>query len=566
MKETKIFRRAKIVATLGPNTSSVDAIEKLARAGMNVARINMSHGDHETHAQTIKNIREASKKIQRQIGILMDLQGPKIRVSKLDKSIMLNEHDIAYLGTLENLEQAKLSKDDIKIPSSYPDLVNDLFADARVLFDDGNIKAVALERIGDVFKIKISQGGELKQRKGINLPDCTVSAEAFTPEDKKNLMFGLKEGIDFVALSFISTAEDVKKVKFLLHKLKMDIPIIAKIERPLAIKNIDSIIDVTDVIMIARGDMGVELGNHLVPAVQKMIIQKCNAVGTPVITATQMLESMIESSTPTRAEASDVANAIWDGTDAVMLSGETASGKYPIDAVKMMDSIIAEAERTPKERPLLRNTDLSSVNASTMVAASLIAEKVNAVRIVSVTQSGNSCLKISRFRPVTRVLGVTNDINTARKLTLYWGVRPWLIRENSNVEGIEKIVINDIKNSLDLKNGDKLVITRGDGKFFSQGQSNTVRVELIKDSPKVRGGSDTLNSADFSRGQINLDTFSCATCYNCVATCPHDIWEQPKDDDAHVLINASKVENCTLDMECVNKCPTGAIEIIPKGE
>ena len=498
----KIFRRAKIVATLGPSSSSSEQIEALARAGLNVARLNMSHGSQEDHAKTIKKIRDVSKVIQRQIGILMDLQGPKIRVAKIDKNIMLGDGDIAYIGTRENLEAAGLKDSDIKIPCGYSDLVNDLFPEARVLFDDGNIKSVAVERVKDVYKIKLTQGGELKPRKGINLPDCKVAADAFTPEDRKNLMFGLKQGIDFVALSFISSAEDIKQVKVLLHQLKMDIPIIAKIERPQAIENIDSIIEATDVIMIARGDMGVELGNHLVPAVQKMIIKKCNKVGVPVITATQMLESMIESSTPTRAEASDVANAIWDGTDAVMLSGETASGKYPVEAIKMMDSIISEAERTPKERPLLRNTDLSSVNASTMVAASLIAEKVNAVRIVSVTQSGNSCLKISRFRPVTRVLGVTNDIKTARKLTLYWGVKSWLITENSNVDGIEKIVIDDIKKSLDLKNGDKLVITRGDGRFFSQGQSNTVRVELIKDSPKVRGGSDTLNSAEFNRGKL----------------------------------------------------------------
>lgn len=561
----KIFRRAKIIATLGPSTSTLEQIEKLARAGMNVARLNMSHGSLEDHAETIKIIREVSKIIQRQIGILMDLQGPKIRVAKIDEPIPLKDDDFAYVGTRENLEKAKLPAGAICIPCGYTELVNDLFPGARVLFDDGNLKSEAVERIDNVYKIKMIQGGLLKARKGINLPDCTVSANAFTEEDKKNLMFGLKEGIDFVALSFVSTADDIKKVKILLHELKMDIPIIAKIERPQAIKNIDSIIKVTDVIMIARGDMGVELGNHLVPSVQKMIIRKCNEVGVPVITATQMLESMIESSTPTRAEASDVANAIWDGTDALMLSGETASGKYPIEAVKMMDSIIAEAERTPRERPLLRNTDLSSVNASTMVAASLIAEKINAVRIVSVTQSGNSCLKISRFRPVTRVLGVTNNVRTARKLTLYWGVKPWLIRENSNVDGIEKIVINDIKNSLKLKNGDKLVITRGDGRFFSQGQSNTVRVEFIKDSPKVLGGSETLKSADFSKGQINLDTFSCATCYNCVATCPHDIWQQPSVIGAHVQINESKIENCSLDMECVNKCPTGAIEIIPKG-
>jgi pyruvate kinase len=562
----KNFRRAKIVATLGPSSSSEKQIEELARAGMNVARLNMSHGSLEDHGQTIKRIRDVSKVIKRQIGILMDLQGPKIRVSKIEDNILLKNGDFAFIGTKENLKSSNLPKGSIQIPCGYSDLVNDLFPEARVFFDDGNIKAIAVEQVKNVFKIKLIQGGELKPRKGINLPDCKVTADAFTPEDKKNLMFGLKSGVDFIALSFISNAEDIKKVKVLLHSLKIDIPIIAKVERPQAIDNIDSIIKVTDIVMIARGDMGVEIGNHLVPAVQKMIIKKCNDVGIPVITATQMLESMIESSTPTRAEASDVANAIWDGTDAVMLSGETASGKYPEEAVKMMDSIIYEAERTPRERPLLRNTDLSSVNASTMVAASLIAEKINAVRIVSVTQSGNSCLKLSRFRPVTRVLGVTNDVRTARKMTLYWGVKSWLTTENSNLDGIEKSVINNIKNSLDLKNGDKLVITRGDGRFFSQGQSNTVRVELIKDSPVVRGGSDTLYSADFKNGQINLDTFSCATCFNCVSTCPHDIWQQPENSGVHVMIDESKIDNCSLDMECVNRCPTGAIEIISKGE
>lgn len=558
------MRRAKIVATLGPSSSKLEEIEALARAGMNVARLNMSHGSHEDHSERINNIREVSKIIKRQIGILMDLQGPKIRVSKIDENIILEDNSVAVIGTRENLDKYKPQKGEKLIPCGYTELVNDLKPGNRVLFDDGNLKAEAMERDGDIYKLKIIHGGELKSRKGINLPDCEVSANAFTEEDKKNLLFGLREGIDFVALSFVATADDIKKVKILLHQLRMDVPIVAKIERPQAIQNIDSIIKVADIIMIARGDMGVELGNHLVPAVQKMIIKKCNEKGVPVITATQMLESMIDNSTPTRAEASDVANAIWDGTDAVMLSGETASGKFPVETIKMMDSIIEEAEKSPKERPLLRNMDLSSVNASTAVAASLIAEKVKAVRIVSVTQSGNSCFKLSRFRPVTRVLGVTNDIRTARKLTILWGVKPWLIRENSNVDGIEKIVIDDIKKSLQLTNGDKLVIMRGDGRFFSQGKSNTVRVELVKDSPKVVGGGETLKSSEFKKGQINLDTFSCATCFNCVSTCPHGIWVQPEVQGAHVLIDSTKTDQCNLDMECVSKCPTGAIEIIPK--
>ena len=210
----KIFRRAKIVATLGPSSSSSEKIEALAKAGMNVARLNMSHGSLEDHAKKIKKIREVSRVIQRQIGILMDLQGPKIRVAKIEKNIMLSDGEIAYIGTKESLNAAGLQDSDIKIPCGYTELVNDLFPDARVLFDDGNIKAEAVERLKDVFKIKFIQGGELKPRKGINLPDCTVAANAFTPEDRKNLMFGLKEGIDFVALSFISTAEDIKKELF----------------------------------------------------------------------------------------------------------------------------------------------------------------------------------------------------------------------------------------------------------------------------------------------------------------------------------------------------------------
>jgi pyruvate kinase len=233
-------------------------------------------------------------------------------------------------------------------------------------------------------------------------------------------------------------------------------------------------------IMIARGDMGVEVGNHLVPSIQKKIINLCNSRGIPVITATQMLESMTENPTPTRAEASDVANAVWDGTDAVMLSGESASGKYPIETVQMMCNIVKEAERTPKERPFMRNQDLSTVTASIMASASMISEKIHAKRIISVTESGSSCLKLAHFRPIVPVLGITNSLKVARRMCLYWGVSPFIVTDQKREDSeFMKNVLSEVKDRLKLKVGDTLVVTRGDGKFFTQGSSNSVKVEII---------------------------------------------------------------------------------------
>ena len=430
------------------------------------------------------------------------------------------------------------------------------------MFDDGLIVAEAIKRDRDLFQIKILVGGTLKSNKGINLPDCIVSAPAFTDKDREDLMFALKEGVDYVALSFVRTKEDILAVKYLLHALKVNIPIISKIEKPQAIDNLDGILEATDLIMVARGDMGVEVGNHLVPAIQKKIITKCNAKGIPVITATQMLESMTENPTPTRAEASDVANAIWDGTDAVMLSGESASGKYPLETIMMMDKIVQEAERTPKERPLLRNQDLSSVTASIMVAASMISEKLNAARIVSITESGASCLRISQFRPIVSVLGVTNSRKVARKMCLYWGVSPFLIVEDTQ-EGPEfmKNVLLTIKEKLKLQNGDKLVLTRGDGKFFSHGSANSIKVEIIKDAPKIKGGSEGLQEASGDKVKILLDTNMCASCQACIQVCPHSIWAATTDGMKNTYIKVENVSKCAMDLACVESCPTGAIEI-----
>jgi pyruvate kinase len=557
------MRRAKIIATIGPSTNSKEMLAKLIEAGVNVCRINMSHGTYEAHSEVIKNIREASRESGYEVAILADLQGPKIRVDKLPEPLKLEANSEWVIGA-SKIKSQYPEYAHCFIPTIYENLVADCHDGARILFDDGLMSATAIARDRDVYKIKVLVGGTLKSNKGINLPDCEVSAPAFTEKDREDLMFALKEGADYIALSFVRKKEDIMMVKTLLHTLKVNIPIISKIEKPQAIDNLDEILSVTDMIMVARGDMGVEVGNHLVPAIQKKIITACNNRGIPVITATQMLESMTENPTPTRAEASDVANAIWDGTDAVMLSGESASGKYPLETVRMMDNIVREAEKTPKERPLLRLQDLSSVTASIMVAASMIAEKIGARRILSVTESGASCLRITQFRPIIPVLGVTNSIKVARRMCLYWGVSPFIVidQEKENSEFM-KNVLKEVKDRLHLKNGDKLVVTKGDGHFFSQGSSNSVKVELIKDTPKVIGGSQGLEEASDDKKKILLDTNNCASCQACVQVCPHDIWAVTADDKKDTYIKAVNVNKCTMDLACVDACPTGAIEIIP---
>lgn len=476
-------RRAKIIATVGPSSNSIETLEKLILAGMNAARVNMSHGTYEAHAQTIKNVREASKNVKREVAILLDLQGPKIRVDKLPVPLELKDGEVWVIGPSHVKEQFPEYAANF-IPTIYKNLVKDAHVGARILFDDGLLEAEAIEKDREVLKIKVIVGGTLKSNKGINLPYVKVSAPSFTDKDREDLIFGLEQGVDYVALSFVRTAQDVLEVKELLAKMKIQIPIISKVEKPEALDNIKEIIDASEAIMIARGDMGVEVGNHLVPLMQKKIIKLCNEIGKPVITATQMLESMITNSRPTRAEASDVANAVWDGTDIVMLSGETASGKYPVEAVAMMNQIVEEAEKAPKERPLLRNMEISGVDASVQVAASLLAEKVNARWIMSITQSGNSCQKMTRFRPKTRVLGVTNSIHVVRKMCLYWGVTPYFyeVGLEGGVEKLEEMMFETLKKKNATMNGDNIVVTVGEGKYFQQGTTNSIRVETVKDA------------------------------------------------------------------------------------
>jgi pyruvate kinase len=560
------IRRAKIIATIGPSSNTIEMLEKMIKAGMNAARINMSHGTYEAHEQSIKNIRQASRNVGKEIAILLDLQGPKIRVDKLPEPLTLKDGEVWVIGPSHVKDQYPEYAQNF-IPTIYKNLVKDAHVGARILFDDGLLEAEAIEKDREVLKIKMIVGGTLKSNKGINLPYVKVSAPSFTDKDREDLLFGLKQGVDYVALSFVRTAEDVLEVKALLHKMKVQVPIVSKVEKPEALDNIESIIQVSDAIMIARGDMGVEVGNHLVPGIQKRMIKSCNELGKPVITATQMLESMITNSRPTRAEASDVANAIWDGTDCVMLSGETASGKYPVEAIQIMGQIVEEAEKKPTERPLLRHMDISSVTASVQVAASIIAEKLHSRWIISITEGGKSCLKMTRFRPKTHVLGVTNSIDVIRKMSLYWGVSPYYfnIHEDNDLAKLQVMMIDRLKEQGLLQLGDKVVITVGDGKFFRQGTTNSIRVETIKDVPRALKNTDqdSIQEVSFDKGKLLLDTSICASCQACINVCPFDIWTTSIENNNETRINGATAHLCTLDMQCVEACPTGAIEIIP---
>ena len=479
MTRANLKRNAKVVATLGPASRDVVIISELILAGMNVARVNMSHGTREGHTQLIADIREASRRVGLEVAVLLDLQGPKIRVDRLARDLELKEGDTWVIGhTGQKGDYPEYAQ--YFIPTVYDNLVADLTEGARVLFDDGLIIAQALERDRDVFKIRILTGGRLRSNKGINLPDSKVSAPTLTDKDRRDCLFGLANQVDYMALSFVRNSEGVLALRRLLEDNGGHIPIVSKIENREAVENLEEILKVTDLIMVARGDMGVELGNHMVPAIQKRIISLCNQQGIPVITATQMLESMVDNPFPTRAEASDVANAVWDGTDAVMLSGETAVGKYPQEAVAMMGRIVTEAERTPKPRPSINRLDLTQVDDAIMVGASLIAEKVHAKRILSVTQSGSSCLKMSRFRPRISVVGVSNALSIVRRMCLYWGVSPFYLKEYDEDDlELEYYVIEQVKNACELSSGDKIVITRGTGAFFVRGSSNSIRVVTI---------------------------------------------------------------------------------------
>ena len=473
-------RRTKIVCTLGPSSNTFEDIERLYRAGMNVVRINFSHGSHEGHKKTIGHVREVANKHKYSIPVLMDLQGPKIRVGSMkDGAQAITEGDIVEITSQEVEGSAKL------IPIDYPNLVEDASEGNQILIDDGLLELKVLKKGTTSLKAKVVVGGMLKSRKGVNLPDVKISMSSLTEKDIEDLEFGLSVGVDFVAMSFVRSAKDVQDVISRVRAAGSNASIIAKIEKPEAVDVIDEIIEETDGIMVARGDLGIEIPSEKVPMVQKLIIDRCRSAGKPVITATQMLDSMINNPRATRAESSDVANAVMDGTDAVMLSGETAAGKYPVEAVKAMDKIIRSVEensdrlyyslnyRKPewKEKQVVESLAYSCVT---------IASHVEAKAISTLTHSGNTARRIAKFRPRVPIVAFTESKIVRRQLNIVWGVESVRLEELFDTDSSVKMMENYLENNGLVEKNDRVIIATG-MPLAKRGRTNMVKVSTIQE-------------------------------------------------------------------------------------
>jgi len=420
MAGKELGRRTKIVCTLGPATRSLPAIRNLIRAGMDMARLNFSHGTQEEHAQTVAWVRQAAAEARRPIAILQDLAGPKIRTGLLrgGRPVTLRAGQRLRLTPKQVPGSTRL------VSVTYPRLAQDVRKGGRILLADGLIELRVLGTSKDEVETEIINGGILGEHKGVNLPGSRLSIESVTPKDEDDLAFGVRLGVDYVAISFVRRARDVRRVKTLLAELNAQIPVIAKLEKPEAVRNLDSILAASDGIMVARGDLGVETPLERVPLIQKEMIEKASAARLPVITATQMLESMTQNPRPTRAEASDVANAILDGTDAVMLSAETASGQYPIQAVETMVRIARQADQKNEEnlfRRRMQRPDIAETISESVVHA---AHTLPVKAIVVFTRSGSTARLISKYRPPCPVFAFCHDESVAARAALYWGVVP----------------------------------------------------------------------------------------------------------------------------------------------
>jgi pyruvate kinase len=473
-----IYKKTKIICTIGPAVGSTEKICELIEAGMDSARLNFSHGTRDIHLQYINNIREAGKIMNKVIAIIQDLSGPKIRVGKLlNGSINLEEKETIWITSDD------ITGSDNIFSTNYKELIRDVRKDEIILLDDGNLKlrVVSLMPVNNSIECEVITGGLLKEHKGVNLPNTKLNLPSLTEKDLSDLDFGLANGVDFVAISFVRSADDVIKLRKIINSKNYNLPVISKIERPEAVENIDSIIKESDVIMVARGDMGVEISTEDVPIIQKRIIKKCNESITPVITATQMLESMIENPSPTRAEASDIANAILDGTDCVMLSAETSTGAYPVIAVSTMKKIILKTE-TIKKTTYFKEMFVEDSPENTLHticnSATEIATRVNAKAIITITHSGKSPLLLSNHRPTAQIISATYDLSIIKKCKLVWGVESILIEQSNDYqETAVRIKESILKNNI-LEEGDRIVII-APIPFSHSESANTIQVTQI---------------------------------------------------------------------------------------
>ncbi len=471
-----MHRKTKIICTIGPASESYETLKKLARAGMDVARLNFSHGTYEEHAHRIANVRRVSETLNRPLGVLQDLPGPKIRTGKLKvEKVWLED------GAEITLTTEPILGDQHRVSVTLDSLARDVRPGDSIFVNDGTIRLEVKDTTDTEIRCLIAAGGVLTQMKGINVPGVKLSTEAVTNDDLRHLAFGLEHDIDFVALSFITGAHDVNRAKDFIRQHGSDVPVVAKIERSEALKNIDQIIEAADIVMVARGDLGVEVPLRRVPIEQKRIVAKCNASGKPVIVATQMLESMVYSPRPTRAEASDIANAIFDGADAIMLSEETATGGFPVQTVGTMAAIAIEAANAlPYQTMLFERFDTVAPQPDDAIsyAAVSIADQVGAAAILALTTSGATAMRVAKYRPKCPVLAITTRERVVRRLSLVWGLTPLLTSEYQSIEELYDDASQIATNAGVARSGDLVIITAG-VPFATAGNTNMLKVHEI---------------------------------------------------------------------------------------
>ncbi len=466
-------RRTKIVATIGPATSSPEVLRQLIEAGATTLRLNFSHGTHDDHLRSVRLIRQISYDLNQPVGILQDLQGPKIRLGRFENgSIILNKGDRYTLTSLPTPGTQEISA------VTYDRLAQEVPEGATIMLDDGRVEMTveAVDRPNQALHCRVVVGGPLSNNKGVNFPGVYLSIKALTDKDRKDLTFGLDQGVDWVALSFVRNPQDVLEIKELISSAGKSVPVIVKIEKHEAIEQMEAILSIADGVMVARGDLGVELPAEDVPILQKRLIATSNRLGIPVITATQMLDSMVNSPRPTRAEISDVANAILDGTDAVMLSNETAVGKYPIEAVATMARI---AVRTEKEKGNRISEDAGrSIPNAISQAVGRISDQLNAKAIMSLTKTGSTARNVSKFRPTTPILAITPHVDVARQLQLVWGVKPLLVLDLPSTWQTFQAALNVAQEKELVSEGDLVVMTAGTLQGVA-GSTDLIKVEVV---------------------------------------------------------------------------------------
>lgn len=470
-------RRAKIVCTLGPSSNTEDEIRQLLLLGMDVARLNFSHGTHEEHLQRIRTLRKVAAELGRTVCVLQDLQGPKIRTSALRNHAAVN----LVTGSQVTITNKEIEGTSERLGTTFKTLAREAAVGSRILLSDGRLSLKVLKVEGDDVLCEVVDGGMLGEHQGINLPGAVLSVPSLTSKDKKDLAFGLSVGVDVVAISFVRSAADIRAVRKIIAKAGSKTPVIAKLEKPQAIENLEEILECADGIMVARGDLGVEMPPEQVPIIQKHVIRRALFWRKPVITATQMLESMIQNPRPTRAEASDVANAIYDGSDAVMLSGETASGHYPREAVSIMARIVVEAEADIQKMmaPQRRETRQLTIPEAICESVAHVAEELRMRGIAVFTATGNTARLISKYRPPAEVYAFSPEPAVCNRLNLCWGVRPVPIRPPHTVEAMIVATETELRRAKVVSTDDIVAIVGGT-RMVLQGSTNFIRLHRIR--------------------------------------------------------------------------------------